>query len=90
MSFLRICAVIGTAAAGFGALGGCKKEPDITPQVEQARKSRPPTQAEIASVFAKQGVSERRAERNWMKAHPDQIARVNAARAQSGQPPLGK
>ena len=74
-------------------VSGCSHDPNILDQQAAAKKLPPPTAAQLQKGFAEMSANHDKAKQDeidWAKAHPDKVAAVNAARAQSGKPPLGQ
>lgn len=93
MKFKNCIALAAALAAGLLQFGCSNDDNLMKQQLEAAKKGAPPTPEQLKAGFARleanhaQGKQE---EADWAKAHPDKVAAVNAARAQSGKPPLGQ
>ncbi len=73
------------------AIVGCGNGNDMTKaEMDAAKHSKPPDPAKLAGIMQAGASAAKQKELDWMKAHPDKVAEVNAARARSGQPPLGQ
>jgi hypothetical protein len=93
MKSLRIFAAIGVAVAACVIGAGCSHEDDILKQQADAKKLPPPTAAQMKQGWAQIQQNHDKSKQDeiaWAAAHPDKVAAVNAARAQSGKPPLGQ
>jgi len=93
MKLKKLSAAFAVVVAA-GLLGsGCAKDPNILDQQAKAKTLPPPTAEMLQKGFARVAAGQADAkaqERAWVKAHPDQVAEVNAERAKAGKPPLGE
>jgi hypothetical protein len=92
MRSLRIYAALAAVAACVVGVG-CSHEDDIMKQQADAKKLPPPTAAQLQKGWDQMKENQDKSkedEKKWAAEHPDKVAAVNAARAQSGKPPLGQ
>jgi hypothetical protein len=93
MKSFNLNAALGVAVAACVIAAGCKPEDDILKQQADAKKLPPPTEAQLKQGWAQIQQNHDKSKQDeaaWAAAHPDKVAAVNAARAQSGKPPLGQ
>jgi outer membrane murein-binding lipoprotein Lpp len=90
-----------TSFAAFGivctaglVVAGCKDPNNIVDQAAAAKKMPPPTAEQMQKGWAQIAANHEKAKEessNWAKTHtPEEVAKVNAARAAGGKPPLGQ
>jgi outer membrane murein-binding lipoprotein Lpp len=90
---MRVPATFLIVVTGSIFLAGCSKDPDILDQAKAIKGQPAPSAEQMKKGFAQIAANHQQAadESNaWAKAHPDQVAKVNAQRAAAGMAPLGQ
>ena len=83
--------ILVTVAAS--ALAGCKSDGYSKAEMDSIKNSPKMTDKDrttVANAMAKGGEIARNQEAEWAKAHPDEVAKINADRAKMGRAPLGQ
>jgi len=94
MKYMKLIAGTVAFCAVLSIVTGCKDPNNIVDQAQAAKKMPPPTAEQMQRGWAQIAANHDKAKeesREWVKTHtPEEVAKVNAARAAGGKPPLGE